>query len=537
MGDEASNEKQIPPNWRWAKIREVGDVVSGGTPSTSESSYWGNDINWLSPADLTGYSAKYIKKGAKSLTQLGLVKSSAKLMPAGSIHFSSRAPIGYVAISKEDISTNQGFKSLVPANGIFNEYVYYYFKFIKHYANSIATGTTFKELSGSAFSGMPFPIAPTNEQYRIVDKIEELFSEIDKGVESLKTAKAQLQVYRQALLKYAFEGKLTAQWRSDNPDKVVPAAELLRSIEQAREERYQQQLTDWQTAIEKWEFNGKEGKKPSQPRKIKPVFSLATEDCLKLPNLPFTWQWVSFEELLISIRGGTTVPPVDYPTEYSILRSSSVRIGSINYSDVRYLAPDQVKNSLDFVESRDLLFSRLNGSIEFVGNCALVNALHSSKLKLLYPDRLYCAKLLNHTLGKYCELYFASPSVRRSIENKAKSTAGHKRISITDITEMPIPLIGIDEAEQLVNYLEEKITTAIENEKQIDLNIRRTEMLRQSILKKAFSGQLVPQDPTDEPASQLLKRIQAEKANRETATKTKRKSTNLPRQLTVLRDI
>ena len=106
-------------------------------------------------------------------------------------------------------------------------------------------------------------LPPLNEQHRIVAKIEELFSEIDKGVESLQTAKAQLQVYRQALLKHAFEGKLTAQWRADNPDKVVPAVQLLAQIKQAREERYQQQLDEWKTAVEKWEFGGKEGRKPT----------------------------------------------------------------------------------------------------------------------------------------------------------------------------------------------------------------------------------------------------------------------------------
>jgi len=185
----------IPESWEWTEIKSIGLVVSGGTPSTKEPSYWGDEINWISPADLTGYTNKTISKGAKSITEKGLENSSAKLMPAGSVHFSSRAPIGYVAISSESLCTNQGFKSLVPAQGIFNEYLYYFFKAAKHLAEERATGTTFREISGTAFGKLPFPLAPHNEQLRIVAKIEELFSELDKGIESLKAAREQLKVY------------------------------------------------------------------------------------------------------------------------------------------------------------------------------------------------------------------------------------------------------------------------------------------------------------------------------------------------------
>jgi len=104
----------IPNTWKWSELKALGEIVSGGTPSTKEPLYWGDEVNWISPSDLTGYTQKMIAKGAKNLTFKGLKSSSAKLMPAGSVHFSSRAPIGYVAISSEPLSTNQGFKSLIP---------------------------------------------------------------------------------------------------------------------------------------------------------------------------------------------------------------------------------------------------------------------------------------------------------------------------------------------------------------------------------------------------------------------------------------
>ena len=210
----------VPDSWVWTSLSEVGDVVAGGTPSTKEPSYWANDINWISPADLTGYLAKTIKRGARRISRTGLSNSSARVMPAGSVHFSSRAPIGYVVISAESLATNQGFKSLVPAPGIFNEYVYYYLLASREYARERASGTTFLELSGKAFGRLPLPLASLKEQHRIVAKVEELFSELDKGIESLKTAREQLNVYRQAVLKHAFEGKLTADWRERNKDSL-----------------------------------------------------------------------------------------------------------------------------------------------------------------------------------------------------------------------------------------------------------------------------------------------------------------------------
>ncbi|MDE0373604.1 MAG: restriction endonuclease subunit S [Rhodospirillales bacterium] len=143
----------------------------------------GGDVIWFAPSDLTGHKHKFIERGAKTITAKGLAKSSAKIMPAGGIMFSSRAPVGYVAIDSQPSATNQGFKSLIPCGDLFNEYLYYYLRAAKHVAEERATGTTFKELSGSAFGALPVPIAPRNEQARIVSKIEELFSSSPPAVE------------------------------------------------------------------------------------------------------------------------------------------------------------------------------------------------------------------------------------------------------------------------------------------------------------------------------------------------------------------
>ncbi len=202
-------KNNIPESWHVSTLNEIGEIVSGGTPSTKVAEYWNGDISWISPSDLSSYSNKTIQRGRKSITESGLKNSSARIIPKGSILFSSRAPIGYVVIAGNDVCTNQGFKSIIPNKSIFNEYLYYFLKASKHEAEKVASGTTFKEISLKAFAQLEIPIPPLPEQQAIVSKIEELFSDLDNGIGQLQKAQQQLKTYRQSLLKWAFEGRLT----------------------------------------------------------------------------------------------------------------------------------------------------------------------------------------------------------------------------------------------------------------------------------------------------------------------------------------
>ncbi|MBA4852395.1 restriction endonuclease subunit S [Emticicia sp. BO119] len=200
---------KIPEHWEVKKLGDIGKVVSGGTPSTNISEYWNGEISWISPADLSGYESKYIARGRKSISESGLKNSSAKLLPKGAVLFSSRAPIGYVVIALNDVCTNQGFKSIIPNKSILSDFLYFFLKSAKQDAEKVASGTTFKEISLKAFSELTIPIPPIFEQQAIVAKIEELLSDLENGKQQLLTAQTQLKIYRQSLLKWAFEGKLT----------------------------------------------------------------------------------------------------------------------------------------------------------------------------------------------------------------------------------------------------------------------------------------------------------------------------------------
>lgn len=162
------------------KISDIGEVVGGGTPSTANSDFWGGDIPWISPKDLTGYKSVYISHGENFLTKTGL-KSGTKLLPKGTVLFSSRAPIGYVAIASNPICTNQGFKSIICNKEIINPlFLYYYIKGNLDYIKLFGTGATFPEISGAAMRKIKvqIPSIPTQQ------KIASILSSYDRLIEN-----------------------------------------------------------------------------------------------------------------------------------------------------------------------------------------------------------------------------------------------------------------------------------------------------------------------------------------------------------------
>ena len=211
----------IPENWAWCRLGEIGEIISGGTPSTSNDNYWNGNISWITPADLSNYKEKYISRGKRNISIEGLENSSAKIICKGSVLFSSRAPIGYVVISGKEVTTNQGFKSISPYIENSEHYIYYFLLAEKENISLKASGTTFKELSGTEFGKIFFPLPPLSEQRRIVEKIEELLALVD----DLETNKTDLQSYikqaKSKILEMAVCGELVPQNPEDEPASVL----------------------------------------------------------------------------------------------------------------------------------------------------------------------------------------------------------------------------------------------------------------------------------------------------------------------------
>lgn len=203
----------LPKGWIETTFGKVANVIGGGTPPSKDPTNFTeiDGIAWITPADLSSHKAIYISRGKRNLSQKGYEGSSAKLMPKGTVLFSSRAPIGYIAIAENVISTNQGFKSFVLYGDIDNRYIYYYLHNIKHIAERVATGTTFKELSGTKAKHLPLLLPPLNEQERIAEKLEQLLARVDKVKEKLEGVGEHIIKLKLSILTQATYGKLVGK--------------------------------------------------------------------------------------------------------------------------------------------------------------------------------------------------------------------------------------------------------------------------------------------------------------------------------------
>lgn len=200
---------KLPQGWTIKTLGEIGEIISGGTPSTKQVDNFGGDIAWITPADLSNHNDKFISQGKRNISEKGLKNSSARLVPKGTILFSSRAPIGYVAIASNQLCTNQGFKNLIPSKNVSSEFVYYYLLNSKNLAESYASGTTFKEISAKSFSKLPIPLPPLETQKQIVKLLEKHLQHADKTGKFIESALNKAKQLKQSLLKSAFLGKLT----------------------------------------------------------------------------------------------------------------------------------------------------------------------------------------------------------------------------------------------------------------------------------------------------------------------------------------
>lgn len=235
-GDAIVPPFDIPGSWCWCRLDTVGAIIGGGTPSASDPENFakpGDGIPWLTPADLGGFRELFIERGSRDLTEKGLTSSSATVMPAGTVLFTSRAPIGYVAIAANPISTNQGFKSIVPYVADCSRFVALAMQTFAPHIDARAPGTTFKEVSGKIVAGVPIPLPPLAEQRRIVAKVEELMALIER-LEAARTAREttrdRLTAASLARLTapdtQASSGKVGTGFPSDDAPKKDPAGAL-----------------------------------------------------------------------------------------------------------------------------------------------------------------------------------------------------------------------------------------------------------------------------------------------------------------------
>ena len=215
---------KLPDSWVWVRLGDIGKITSGGTPTSNEKSYYGGDIIWITPADMSKQqSSPWFSNSSKKITNLGLQKSSAQLIEGNSVVYSSRAPIGYVNIVKDKFTTSQGCKSVTP---IKNSLMYIYYVLIERTEDIKyrASGTTFKEISALEFGKTLVPLPPLEEQQEIVRVLDEVLENENK-VKELLELEERIDILEKSILHKAFKGELGTQNSNDEP-----ALNLLKSL-------------------------------------------------------------------------------------------------------------------------------------------------------------------------------------------------------------------------------------------------------------------------------------------------------------------
>ena len=278
--------------------------------------------------------------------------SPSKIAIPGDVLISIRAPVGPTNICAIKSCIGRGLAAIRPSSGVPSRYILYALRATEHELRSRSTGTTFEAIRGDDLRSHVLPLPPLPEQHRIVAEIEEHFTRIDASVAALKRVQANLKRYRASVLKAACEGRLVpteAELARTEGRDYEPADQLLERILAERRARWDAQEKHRGKYVE-----------PSPP------------DPSDLPELPEGWVWGRFDQVVWTLEGGTAVAATSIRSNRPVLRSSAVRQGVVDYEDYRYLSDEAKQGTDPYIATGDLLFTRLSGTLEYVGNCAVV---------------------------------------------------------------------------------------------------------------------------------------------------------------------
>lgn len=497
-------------DWVEIELKEIFEIVTGNTPPKKDPSNYNGNIPFIKPPNICN---KLVTNAEEFLSKKGAGKS--RILPPNSILVTCIGNLGRVGFNKQEIAFNQQINAIKPINRIHPLFTFYQAqspRFRKElHANSSAT--TVSIINKGSFEKITYFLGPLPEQRAIVAKIEQLFSDLDNGIADLKKAQEQLKIYRQAVLKKAFEGELTKEWREKQTD-LPSAEELMNQISEERQKYYDKQLEEWKIAAKDWANNGKIGKRPIKPTKRKDLKALTEKELADFPKLPNLWQYIYLAYAGDLGRGKSKHRP----------RNDKRLFGGIfpffQTGDVKAqkLMLNYKQSYSRFGLEQSKLWPKGTLCITIAANIAETGFLG---IDACFPDSIVgftpFPKIAN---PKFIDYFFHSAKAK--ISSWAPATA-QKNINLTILENLVIPFTSIKEQSQIVQEIESRLSVCDKVEQTIIESLQKAEALRQSILKKAFEGRLLSNEELDacrkekdyEPASELLKKIKAEKLRNE----------------------
>lgn len=474
-------DTNLPEGWVWTTIGEIAILSSGGTPDRRIQGYFNGSIPWVKSGEL---NYNIITDTEEKVTDIGLEHSSAKIIPSGALLIALYgSTVGKLAFLGVDAATNQAVASIITTKSFEKKYLYYYLTNNREKLLQKRIGGAQPNISQKILHDFPLPLASTGEQRAITSQIDSLFSKLEEAEKGLKKAQGELNIYRQALLKKAFDGELTKNWRSN---KSTDAYQELCSIQTKRKEVYNAELKN----------------KPNKNAKADFDF------VFKRDNNISTWAESTLNNLIdinarIGWRGLTK-------KEYTSKGALFLSVHSLNYGknvvfeDANYISIERYEESPEIqLKENDILLCKDGAGIGKVGiikklsDIATVNSslLVINGREVFNPDFLY--------------YFFLGPDMQRLVNEKISGSA-IPHLFQKDIKKFSLKVPPMLEQNEIAGILESRFTLANNIEKSIDNALDNITVLKHSILKKAFEGKLVSH-VANESAIELLKQIKKEK--------------------------
>lgn len=476
----------LPHGWALTRIAEIFSAHGGGTPSRSNSSLWNGSIPWLSSGDI---KSDIVGEATETITEAGLAESSARLCRPGSVLVVVRSGILKhtlpVAITSRRAAINQDIKCFDSGNNDLNRWLAIVLRASERMLLAEnREGTTVQSVKFETLQTFSLAIPPLNEQLRIVEKLEKLLDKVDSCRKRLAKIPILLKRFRQAVLAAGCSGRLTADWRERNPE-LEPAGEALRKHSETT------------------------AKRPRNTRRMKPAVGLTLLDFSD--EIPTSWSWLKIRDLIglgaiIDVQDGNHGELYPRPEDFG-------------NSGVPYISAEHVINDCVLIHKAPMLkmekasrlrigFARARDVIlthnATVGRVAIVP--ENTPKVILSTSTTYYRPDQDILVSGFLAMALRSQFFQRQLETIMEQTT-RNQVSVTKQVELSIPVAPAREQHEIVRRVNQLFVLTDQIEARYAKAKQYVDSLKQSILAKAFRGELVQQDPNDEPASVLLERI------------------------------